>query len=63
MDVPRVTWSFDVEFSTHDALKAGIVELGWHRVVIESDDRDEAALTACQMVATHHTPTAIYDRI
>lgn len=56
-------FSFDVAFSTHDALKAGVTELGWHRVVVAANDRTEAALTACQMVACHDMPTAIYDRI
>lgn len=58
-----MTFSFDVAYSTHDALKAGIVELGWHRVVVEAPDRDEAALVACQMVAFTGIPTAVYDRI
>lgn len=57
------SWSFDVAFSTHDALKAGVCELGWHRVVVEAPDRDEAALVACQMVSCHSMATAIYDRI
>lgn len=58
-----MTFSFDVAYSTHDALKTGIVELGWHRVVVEASDRDEAALVACQMVARTGIPTAVYDRI
>lgn len=58
-----VTFSFDVAYSTHDLLKAGVVEAGWHRVVVAAEDRDEAALLACQMVCTHDMATAIYDRI
>lgn len=58
-----MTFSFDVAFSSHDALKAGIVELDWHRVVVEAPGRDEAALVACQMVAFTGIPTAVYDRI
>jgi hypothetical protein len=58
-----VTFSFDVAFSTHDLLKAGVTEADWHRVVVAADDRDEAALLACQMVCCHDTATAIYDRI
>lgn len=57
------TWSFDVSFSTHDALKAGVTEIGWHRVVVSALDRDEAALVACQMVAIHHIPTGCWDRV
>lgn len=58
-------WSFDVAFSTHDLLRAGVTEADWHRVVVEAPDRDEAALLACQMVAcsTRSMPTALYDRI
>lgn len=56
-------WSFDVAYSTHAALRVGICELDWHRVVIEAPDRDDAALLACQMVMRHHIPTAVYDRI
>lgn len=58
-----VTWSFDISWSTHDALKAGITELGYNRVVVAADSHDEAALIACQMVACHGMPTALYDRI
>lgn len=58
-----MTWSFDVAFSTHDALRRGVVELGWHRVVVQASNRDEAALIACQLVACHHMPTAVYDRV
>jgi hypothetical protein len=46
-----MTFSFDVSFSSHDALKAGVTEPDWHRVVVSAPDRDTAALTACQMVA------------
>lgn len=58
-----MTFSFDVAYSTHEALKAGVVELDWHRVVVSAADRDEAALIACQMVAFSGMPTAVYDRI
>lgn len=41
----------DVEWSTFDALKAGIVCVGDRRVLVLANDGDEAALIAAQMVA------------
>lgn len=54
-------YAVDVTVSTHDALRAGVIELGaaaggpsWHRVLISGDeagtDRD-AVLLAAQMAA------------
>lgn len=55
-----MTFSFDVAYSTRDALKAGVTEIGWHRVVVSAPDRDEAALLACCCVGM---PTGCWDRI
>lgn len=64
-------FSFDVEVSTHDDLKNGILALrvhgsrhAWHRVVIAADTRDEAALLAAQMASCHGwMGTGVHDRI
>lgn len=66
-----LTYSFDATASTHDLLKVGVVEArmygsqhAHHRVVIEAEDRDTAALLAAQMVCcTHGICTGIWDRI
>lgn len=44
-------FTIDVEFSTHDALKDGIVALGFRRFVIDAPDADAATLVAAQWVA------------
>lgn len=51
-------FSFDVTVSTHDLLKAGVTEARipgsrhrHHRVVVEAEDRDTAALIAAQMAS------------
>lgn len=64
-------YSFDATVSSHDLLKSGVVEARLpgsehrhHRVVVAAEDRDTAALLACQMVAcTSGIPTGLYDRI
>jgi hypothetical protein len=63
-------YSFDVTISTHDLLKAGVTEARlWgspehhHRVVVDAPTRNEAALTAAQMVSCHGIYTGVYDRI
>lgn len=65
-------FSFDATVSTHDLLKAGVTEARLpgsphrhHRVVVEAEDRDTAALLAAQMVTvtTHAICTGLYDRI
>jgi hypothetical protein len=64
-------FSFDATCSTHDLLKAGVTEARLpgsphrhHRVVVEADTRDEAALIAAQMVSTcWGMCTGLYDRI
>jgi hypothetical protein len=66
-----VTFSFDATFSTHDLLKTGVTEARipgsqhqHHRVVVDAEDRDTAALLAAQMVCcTQGTCTGLYDRI
>ena len=66
-----VTFSFDATVSSHDLLKAGVVEARLpgsphrhHRVVVAAEDRDTAALLACQMVScTSGICTGLYDRI
>lgn len=65
------TYSFDATYSTHDLLKAGVTEARLpgsphrhHRVVVEAETRDEAALIAAQVVSTcWGMCTGIYDRI
>lgn len=64
-------WSFDATVSTHYLLKAGVTEARLpgsphrhHRVVVDADTRDEAALIAAQMVSTcWGMCTGLYDRI
>lgn len=64
-------YSFDATVSTHDLLKAGVTEARLpgsrhrhHRVVVDADDRDEAALIAAQMVsAVWGMCTGLYDRV
>lgn len=63
-------FSFDATVSSHDLLKAGVVEARLpgsphhhHRVVVDAEDRDTAALLACQMVACTAICTGLYDRI
>lgn len=64
-------YSFDATFSTHDLLKAGVTEARipgsqhhHHRVVVEAETRDEAALVAAQMVSTvFGMCTGLYDRV
>jgi hypothetical protein len=63
-------FSFDVIVSTHDLLRRGIVAgrlhgslNHHHRIVVIADDRNEAALIACQMASCHAMCTGIYDRI
>lgn len=73
-----VIFSFDATASTHDLLKTGITEATsdelrpgtdqvahrHHRVVVAAEDRDTAALLACQMVScTSGICTGLYDRI
>lgn len=45
------TFVVDVEFSTHDALKDGIISLGFRRFTIQADHADQASLVAAQWVA------------
>jgi hypothetical protein len=63
-------YSIDVEFSSHDDLRHGIVavrtfgaEATWHRVTVAAETPEEAELIAAQMVACHHMPTATYPRM
>lgn len=57
-------FAFDVYGSTHDLLKQGVTEPYRHRVIVAADNRDEAALVACQMVACRgQIPTLCLDRI
>jgi hypothetical protein len=64
-------FAFDATCSTHDLLKAGVTEARLpgsphhhHRVVVDADTRDEAALIAAQMVSTcWGMCTGLYDRI
>lgn len=63
-------FSFDVEFSSHDALQRGTValrsvgaEASWHRVVVAAETPEDAELLAAQMVACHDMPTATYPRM
>lgn len=64
-------WSFDATVSTHDLLKAGVTEARipgsqhrHHRVVVEAENRDTAALIAAQMAsAGQWLCTGLYDRI
>ena len=65
-----MTFSFDATCSTHDLLKAGVVEARLpgsphhhHRVVVAAEDRDTAALIAAQMVSCRWLCTGLYDRI
>lgn len=64
------TFSFDVEVSTHDHLRRGVLAMplyqsqhAWHRVVVAADSIDEAALIAQQMACCHGMATALYPRI
>lgn len=66
------TYSFDATVSSHDLLKRGITEARLpgsphrhHRIVIEAETRDEAALLAAQMAASipGAVVTGLYDRI
>lgn len=53
------TFIIDVQFSTHDALKDGIVSLGFRRFQIQDNDADHASLIAAQWVASSGSmPTA-----
>lgn len=45
------TFIVDCEWSTHDALKDGIVALGFRRFTVQADDGDHASLIAAQWVA------------
>lgn len=45
------TYIVDVEFSTHDALQAGITALGFRRFRLSAPDGDAATLMAAQWVA------------
>lgn len=65
-------YSFDATVSSHDLLKRGITEARLpgsphhhHRIVIEAETRDEAALAAAQMASCipGALVTGIYDRI
>lgn len=63
-------FSFDATVSTHDLLKVGVTEARLpgsprhhHRVVVEAESRDEAALIAAQMVSCVGICTGLYDRI
>lgn len=49
----------DCEFSTHDALKDGIIALGFRRFRIQADDADQAALIAAQWVAADRITSGI----
>lgn len=46
------TFIVDCEFSTHDALKDGIISQGFRRFRIQADDADHATLIAAQWVAS-----------
>lgn len=65
-------YSFDATVSTNNLLKAGVTEARLagspnrhHRVVVEAESRDEAALIAAQMVSCIPGAmcTGIYDRV
>lgn len=65
-------FAFDATVSTHNLLKAGITEARLpgsshrhHRVLVEAETRDEAALIASQMVSCIPGAmcTGLYDRI
>jgi hypothetical protein len=44
-------FTIDVDYSTHDALKDGIIAVGFRRFVIDAPDADAATLIAAQWVA------------
>lgn len=65
-------FAFDATVSSHDLLKAGVTEARLpgsphhhHRVMVEAESRDEAALIAAQMVSCipGAVCTGLYDRI
>jgi hypothetical protein len=65
-------YAFDATVSSYDLLKAGVTEARLpgsphrhHRVLVEADSRDEAALVAAQMVSCIPgvVCTGLYDRV
>lgn len=46
------TWEFDVDVSTHDLLRRGIVVADRRRVHVVANDYLEAALAACQLASS-----------
>ncbi|HEY9418079.1 MAG TPA: hypothetical protein VIQ30_25245 [Pseudonocardia sp.] len=64
------TYSFDVEVSTHELLRDGVVAtklLGssesHHRVVVVAESVNEAGLIAQQMASCHGMCTGVYLRV
>ena len=65
-----MVFSVDVEVSSHDLLRAGVVaarvrgsQRTWHRVVVDAGTPEDAVLVAAQMAAaTCGMPTATYLR-
>lgn len=65
-----MVFSFDVQVSTHDALQQGHTAIRLagsphthHRIVVEAQDRTEAALVASWMAGRRGMVTAVFDRI
>ncbi len=51
-------YTFDVDMSTHDALRRGVTALATSRVAVWAKDINEAALIAAQMPAARgYMPT------
>lgn len=62
-------YSFDVEVSTHDDLRLGVLAIKlygsqrtWHRVVVDAENANDAELIAAQMACCHGMCTATYPR-
>lgn len=60
-------FTVDVEVSSHDLLKRGILatrlhgsQRTWHRILVDADDERDAVLLAAQIAACHGMPTATY---
>jgi hypothetical protein len=65
-----VIFSFDVEVSTHDLLKAGVTAMHvkgsqhtWHRIVVEAPDHYQAWRDVTAMASCHGMVTRVLDRI
>lgn len=64
------TYSFDVEVSTHELLKAGVLAGRFfgspahhHRVVVAATSFTEARLVAAQMASCHGICTRVFTRV